>query len=127
MNELSFRICAIWLLSFDAGISTRRCFAWHALRMRVSMSAIGSVILIGLAPLPAGLADARDEPLERHVAEGNAAQPELAQVRALPAAHRAPVANAYVRRVARHLAQRDVRLGTLLLGRRRALDDRLEL
>ena len=31
---------------FDAGISTRRCLAPQALRMRVNMSAIGSVMLI---------------------------------------------------------------------------------
>src|SRR5664279_2459159 len=43
---------AISAFSFDAGISTRRCFDPHALRIRVNMSAIGSVMLISqfLAP-----------------------------------------------------------------------------
>jgi hypothetical protein len=37
---------AISSLSFDAGMSTRECFAAMAFRIRVSMSAIGSVITL---------------------------------------------------------------------------------
>jgi hypothetical protein len=39
---------AMSALSLDAGISTRVCFALTALRSRVSMSAIGSVICLNL-------------------------------------------------------------------------------
>src|SRR5688572_28147167 len=62
-------------------MSTRRCRAEHALRMRVSMSATGSVIDIytSLLWLPARLAHARDLALQREVSEADAAQPELAQ------------------------------------------------
>src|SRR5687768_2098711 len=46
MKLLSFRILAISTFILDPGMSTRRCFAPQALRMRVNMSAIGSVMLI---------------------------------------------------------------------------------
>src|SRR5687768_12336772 len=46
MKLLSFRIRAISVFTFDAGMSTRRCLAPQALRIRVSISAIGSVMLI---------------------------------------------------------------------------------
>src|SRR5687768_11930551 len=51
MYALSRRIRAISTFIFDAGISTRRCFDPQALRMRVSISAIGSVIDIRYSPL----------------------------------------------------------------------------
>src|ERR1041384_5424416 len=100
---------AISSFSFDAGMSTRECLAAIALRIRVSMSAIGSVITqtpktgvgcwvlgAGAKPsgqhlepktqnpslLPARLDDARNLPLERQLAEADAAQLELAQVAA---------------------------------------------
>src|SRR5947208_7858783 len=46
-----------------------------ALRIRVSMSANGSVIMV--APSPAGLLDARDQPVTRHVAEADPADAEF--------------------------------------------------
>src|SRR2546421_5685888 len=103
------RMRAISSFSFDAGMSTRECFAEIALRIRVSMSAIGSVItqtpktgvgcwVLGFGGaamnptpktqhpkpslLPARLDDARNLPLERKLAEADAAQFELAQVAA---------------------------------------------
>src|SRR5215213_2059308 len=92
MKFPSFRIRAISTFTFDVGMSTRRCFDPQALRIRVSMSAIGSVMLIVLSfsyripvgtfrneCLPAGLAHARDEPLERQVAEADAADAKLAE------------------------------------------------
>src|SRR5215210_8625434 len=101
MKLFSFRIFAISTFSFETGMSTRRCFAPQALRMRVSISAIGSVILINSFPLsyriqpksavrslrrtcrsewlPAGLADARDVSRERHLSETDSAEPELPQ------------------------------------------------
>src|SRR4051794_7081198 len=47
-----------------------------ALRMRVSMSANGSVI-IARPPSPASLGDARDQPVAGHVAEADPADAEL--------------------------------------------------
>src|SRR6266576_6796368 len=105
---------AISSFSFEAGISTRECLAAIALRIRVNISAMGSVMYIsksgvgcrvsgdGLGPafkpvpdtwplgtllfLPARLYDARNLSLERQVAETDTAQVELAQIRARPAA-----------------------------------------
>src|SRR5690606_35803353 len=51
MKWFSFRMRAISVLSFETGMSTRRCRAWAAFRMRASMSAIGSVIMLDLSPI----------------------------------------------------------------------------
>src|SRR4051794_38155979 len=67
-------------------MSTRRCPAEQAFRMRVSISATGSVRLIPSFPLPAGLAHARDFPLEGELTETNTAEAELPQHGAAPAA-----------------------------------------
>src|SRR5213593_3137431 len=77
----------------ECGMSTRGCRARTAFRMRVSMSAIGSVI-VSSSPsgLPAGLRDAGDHPLQRQVAETDPAQLELAQEPPRPAAALAAVA-----------------------------------
>src|SRR3712207_2860525 len=91
-------------LSFEEGMRTSSCIATLALRMRVSMSAMGSVIVMSVPPpLPARLGDARDLPGVGHVAEADAAEAELA-VDGL----RSPAAPAA--RVAAHLE-----LGLLLL------------
>src|SRR5881628_479575 len=102
MKLFSFRIFAISTFSFDTGMSTRRCFAPQALRMRVSISAIGSVMLIKsfssfyriptqgpqfaasagrveMNGLPARLADARDVARQRHLSEADSADAEFAQ------------------------------------------------
>src|SRR3954469_7205375 len=101
MKLFSFRILAISTFSFETGMSTRRCFAPQALRMRVSISAIGSVMLINsissfyrIRPksavrsfrgthrnewLPARLADARDIARQRHLSETNSADAKLPQ------------------------------------------------
>src|SRR5689334_11425642 len=98
---------AISTFIFDNGMSTRRCLLRQAFRIRVSMSAIGSVMLMKYyAPIvslrtfrngkgsPARLAHAGDEPLEGHLAERDAGETELAEVGARAAGHRAPVADA---------------------------------
>src|SRR3954447_10722327 len=64
--------------SFDDGIRTLSCMATLALRMRVSMSAIGSVIVIGAPPSPAGLRDTGQLTGVRQDAHADTAQPELA-------------------------------------------------
>src|SRR5947207_233409 len=93
---------AISALSRDAGMSTRVCLAVTALRIRASMSAMGSVISVlssfqlsaNSLQLPAALGDARDVAFERELAEAQAAQRELAHVGAGTAAEAAPVPQA---------------------------------
>src|SRR5262249_1339271 len=91
---------AISALSRDAGMSTRVCLAVTALRIRVSISAIGSVIFLrsqlsafAFRPgLPAALGHAGDVALERELAEAQAAQRKLPHVGTRPAAQMAAVA-----------------------------------
>src|SRR4051812_43656315 len=73
---------------FEDGIRTWSCIATLALRMRVSMSAMGSVIVMSSPrlPSPARLGDARDLALMGELAEAQTAQAELAVHRARPAA-----------------------------------------
>src|SRR4029078_3486299 len=108
-------IFAISTFRRDSGISTRGCRDWVALRIRASMSAIGSVIFLNLvvlsaealgwclgpiprpfgscpAALPATLGHACDVPLQRELAEAEAAQRALAQGGARPGAAAAAVA-----------------------------------
>src|SRR5262245_29117763 len=79
---------AISALKFEAGISTSSRSACRPLRMRVRKSATGSVIDMGL---PARLREAGDHALMRDLAHADAAQPELAQIRARAAAPLAAV------------------------------------
>src|SRR5215210_6406271 len=79
---------AISALKFEAGISTSSRSACRPLRMRVRKSAMGSVIDIGL---PARLREAGNHALVGDLAQADAAEPELAQVRARAAAALAAV------------------------------------
>src|SRR6478736_6452441 len=65
---------------------TSSCIATLALRMRVSMSAIGSVIVIVRRPSPARLGDAGDLAGVHELAQADPAQAELAVDRARPTA-----------------------------------------
>src|SRR5437899_10226986 len=105
---------AISALMRDAGMSTRVCLAITALRIRASMSAIGSVITpnpqtqLGIwriselvnspvhrfANSPTTLGHSRDVAFQRQLAEAQAAQRELAHVGPRPSAQMAPVAQA---------------------------------
>src|ERR671937_606796 len=73
---------AISTFSFELGISTRSCSALLALRMRVSMSATGSVSISSL--LPRALRHAGDDALMRELAQADAAEPELLEHGARP-------------------------------------------
>src|SRR5262245_19168273 len=80
---------AISALSFDAGTSTRGSLARTPFRIRVIMSATGSVMFMSFtskALLPARLDDARDLARERQLTEADAAHLELAEVAAGPPA-----------------------------------------
>src|SRR5262245_7087388 len=65
----------------------------EALRMRVNMSATGSVIMVA-SPSPARLDDTGDQSAAGHVAEADPADPKLAIHRPRPAAQLAAQANA---------------------------------
>src|SRR5690242_9965759 len=90
MYPSSCRIFAISTLSLLAGKSTRVCLADTPLRMRVSMSEIGSVMFS--FPLPGALRDAGDVAFERRLPEAQPAHRELAHVGARSSAQLAPVA-----------------------------------
>src|SRR4029078_7585556 len=73
---------AISCLMREVGICAVSCIALLALRMRGSMSAIGSVCISFL--LPAALRHARDDALVGELAQADPAQAELAEHRARP-------------------------------------------
>src|SRR5262252_2790514 len=66
-------------------MSTFTCLAWTAFRSRVSMSAMGSV-MVPLDVLPARLDDAGDFPRERQLPETNTTQIKFPQETPRPAA-----------------------------------------
>src|SRR6478736_2559961 len=94
---------------------TSSCPTIWALRMRVNMSAIGSVMLIADS-LPARLDHARHLAAQRELSQLVAAQAELAVHAARPARQGAAVAQARGRGVARQLLQLGAR-GIALLVR----------
>src|ERR1035441_6119956 len=80
--------------SLEPGIFTESNWALFALRMRVSMSAMGSVIVMGAPPSPARLGHAGDLPRVDHRAQADPAQPELAVDGLGPSAPLAPCVRA---------------------------------
>src|SRR6185312_423223 len=94
---------AISALSLEAGTSTFGWRAWIALRTRVSMSAMGSLVIFLLlhlihqaarsrAALPTRLDHAGNLAVQGELAETEAANTEFAQERARPSAAPAAVA-----------------------------------
>src|SRR6476620_2837778 len=76
---------AISAFSLEAGTSTFGWRAWIALRTRVSMSAIGSLVIVLLLHfLPASLGHTRNLAIQGELAEAEAANSKLAQKRARP-------------------------------------------
>ena len=76
MYPSSLRMRAICALRREVGISVRSCIALLALRIRVSMSAIGSVSI--LRSSPRALRHAGDDALVGEIAQADPADPELA-------------------------------------------------
>src|SRR6266550_1869327 len=74
---------AISTFNFEFGISARSCSALLALRMRVSMSATGSVSMVSL--LPRALCHAGNHAFVGELTQADAAEPELLEHRARPA------------------------------------------
>src|SRR3954452_5004509 len=71
---------AIWTFSLELGISAVSCSALLAFRMRVSMSATGSVSISSL--LPGALRHAGDHALMGELPQADPAEPELLEDRA---------------------------------------------
>src|SRR5207245_11644969 len=90
--------------------------------MRVSMSAIGSCMLIGFSS-PARFDDAGDFAAQGEVAQLVATQAELAIHAARTPGERAAVAQAHRRRIARQLLQLGASLFARLVGSARIVDD----
>src|SRR5690349_8996966 len=82
--------------SFEDGMRTVSCITTLAFRMRVSMSANGSVIVIDVLLSPARLGHARQLAGVGHAPQADAAQPELAVHRPRPAAPAAPRVGAHL-------------------------------
>src|SRR3954447_11958570 len=76
MYPSSLRMRAISTFSFEFGISARSCSALLALRMRVSMSATGSVSMVVVLS-PRALRHAGDHALVGELAQADTAEPEL--------------------------------------------------
>src|SRR5512142_770244 len=100
--------------------------------MRVSMSAMGSLMLIAVSPyrgarLPARLDEARDVALERQLADLVAAEAELAERAARAPRHLAAVAQPRRVGVARQLLQLETRRVSLLVGLLGVLGNGLQL
>src|ERR1035438_3467010 len=96
MKPSSLRIRAISIFNLDAGTSTLGWRASAALRIRVSMSPIGSDVPIVTSPnpfsSPTGLDHAGNFTGQSQLPETDPAQVELAQIAARPPAPETPVA-----------------------------------
>src|SRR5579875_2488254 len=97
-----------------------------ALRMRVIMSPIGSLMDIRRSSSPARLDQAWDQPLGAEFAQRNARQPVLTVVAARPAGQLAAVADARGRRIAWQLGELERRRKTLLHRQFLVTGNRLE-
>src|SRR5579862_5508946 len=108
--------------TFEAGTLTVTFSVACALRMRVSMSAMGSLMLI-FALLPARLDHPGNLATHGDLADLVAAQAELAERAAGAAGHRAAVAQAHGRGVAGQRLELGAGLVAGLVGGLRVLDD----
>src|SRR3990172_4671496 len=100
MNPSCLSVCARETFSLEAGMSVKSCRAVRALRIRVSISAIGSVTI--LLVLPTGLLDSGEVAFQGKLTEADAAEREGAQVgtRAAAAVAAVAVPNLELRRFA---------------------------
>src|SRR5258708_2972992 len=109
--------------TFDAGTTTLTFSVACALRMRVSMSAMGSLMLIFVL-LPARLDHSGDLAAHRELSDLVAPEAELAERAARAPGHGAAVAQAHRRSVARQRLQLDPRLVLRVVGSFRVLQHR---
>src|SRR5688572_10764530 len=111
--------------TFDAGTRTLAFSVAWALRMRVSMSAMGSLMLMA-SSLPAGLDHSGDLAAHGDLADLVACEAELAERAARAARHGAAVAQAHGRGVARQRLQLGAGLVLGLVGGLRVLEHRAQ-
>src|SRR4051794_6255427 len=111
---------------FEAGEATTAIFACCPLRIRVSISPRGSLMVIASVPSPARFEHAGDLAGGGQLAHRDARQLELAVIAARPARHRAAVADPRRRGVTRHLRQLQLCREALLAGRLAVARDRLQ-
>src|SRR6202171_6092881 len=112
--------------TFDAGTTTLTFSVACALRMRVSMSAMGSLMLIFVL-LPARLDHSGNLAAHRDLADLVAPEAEFAERAARPAGDRAAVAQSHRGSVARQRLQLGARLGLGLVGGLRVLQHGAQL
>src|SRR5687767_13190090 len=113
-------------LTLDAGMTTLTFSVACALRMRVSMSAMGSLMLM-ISLLPARLDHAGDLAAHRDLADLVAREAELAEGAARAARDRAAVAQAHGGRIAGKRLQLRARLVAGLVGGLGIAQDRKQL
>src|SRR5215203_161308 len=115
MYPSSLRTRAISSFIREVGISAVSCIALLALRIRVSMSAIGSVSISLLLPaalwLPTAFCHAGDRAVVRELAQADPAEAELLEHRARPAAPVAARVVAHLEPVRALLLDDEGRLG----------------
>src|ERR1043165_4696327 len=126
MYPSGFRTSKTLARIFEAGAATTACRARCPLRMRVSMSPSGSLIVMARLLSPVRLQHARDLVRRCQFPHRDARQFELAVNTARAAGQRTAVANASLRAVARQLGQLQLRLETLLRRRVAIARDRLQ-
>src|ERR1017187_5269918 len=107
----------------DEGIATDSFSASCALRMRVSISAIGSLMLMLCLLSPAGFGHAGDLATHGDLAQLIAPQAELAVHAARAARQFAPIAHSRRRRIARQLLQLHACRHAFILGLLEVVDD----
>src|SRR4051812_18838661 len=113
---------------FEAGTLTVALATICALRMRVSRSAMGSLMLMeSLLALPAGLDHAGDVAGESQLADLVAGQAELAERAARAAGDAAAIALAGGVRVARQLLEPQARGGAFFVALLEVVRDELQL
>src|SRR5690348_11282054 len=112
--------------TLEAGTMTLAFSVAWAFRMRVSMSAMGSLMLIVLL-LPARLDHPGDLAAHGDLADLVAREPELAERPARAARDGAAVAQAHGRRIARHRRDLRARLVAGVVGRLGVVDDGAQL
>src|SRR5512139_745319 len=113
-------------LILDDGMETDAFSASWALRIRVSMSAIGSLIAILYLLLPTGLDNTRDLAIEGKLADLVTAQTKFTENATRTTGQLATVAQARGTGIARHGLQFQTGVITLLLGKAYVIDGRIQ-
>src|SRR5689334_7987969 len=126
MYPSCLRTWAMATLTLDAGVATTARSVICALRMRVNISAMGSVMLMGHSLLPARLDDARDLPAHTVFPQLVAAEAEFAEDTAWTTGDRATIAQPRRIRIAGQRLQLESRGEAVLFRNALVVDDRFQ-